>query len=440
MVGPCGPTAERPQPSTTGSSASALRSGGCSLAGSSMAPRARVVSGSADRSTMARETCIEARHEFKHERAAASGDQQLIQREHLSTEQRDENLGALVVNDRRGVPQSEEQRGERSIARRTLGLRSIVRGWCALRRCASAKGSRRVLLHEWRTPCRKCRTAHGGDGAALGGQGVGVCGSKQNAAEERSDRLHAQVLQGGLKNGGQNDDGTALHFLSNYSKGIRGISAPDVHRVNLALDLLSQQRGRQQEGVEIVLELLDRGGADDHGAVRHEGPRAAPQDRELGRGESRPLGDGGVGLGCLEGGRLGVLGVPARHVVVKLDEAGVVRRRRARRGAVLAREQPAAQHRPRHEPLLIVPAEQRVGVLYGGGRWHPQLLRNAHPLAHAVRALVAQAVGAYLALVQQLLERRRGLLDRHRVAALAVVPVDSLPKKRHVSVRPVQLV
>ena len=127
----------------------------------------------------------------QHERAAASGDQQLIQREHLSTEQRDENLGALVVNDRRGVPQSEEQRGERSIARRTLGLRSIVRGWCALRRCASAKGSRRVLLHEWRTPCRKCRTAHGGDGAALGGQGVGVCGSKQNAAEERSDRLHA---------------------------------------------------------------------------------------------------------------------------------------------------------------------------------------------------------------------------------------------------------
>ena len=70
-------------------------------------------------------------------------------------------------------------------------------------------------------------------------------------------------------------------------------------RVDLALDLLAHRGGGQQEGVEVVLELLERGRAHDHGAVRDEGPRAAPQDGELRGREVRTRGDGGVFLGGL---------------------------------------------------------------------------------------------------------------------------------------------
>ena len=137
----------------------------------------------------------------QHERAAASGDQQLIQREHFGTEQRDENLGALVVDDRRGVPQSKQQRRERSLASRILGSS------CAICCRASAKGSGSALLHEWRAgACRQRRRAtHGSDGA-LGGQGVGVCRNEhQDAAVERSDR-HARA------EGGERGTARGEHF------------------------------------------------------------------------------------------------------------------------------------------------------------------------------------------------------------------------------------
>ena len=68
-----------------------------------------------------------------------------------------------------------------------------------------------------------------------------------------------------------------------------------------------------------------RGGGcatDDDGAVRRdEGPRPAPEDRQLGRRDPRPLCNRAVRVRRLQRLLPRVAGVPARHVIAKGDEA-----------------------------------------------------------------------------------------------------------------------
>ena len=198
-------------------------------------------------------------------------------------------------------------------------------------------------------------------------------------------------------------------------------------------------------GVDVLVELLDRGDADDRAG--HAPVAVAEGQRHLRRGQA-VLASQRVVAPC-RGQRLGAAVALLAHAGEERHAPGLCRVVEAG-GVVLAAEQAEGQRRigqQRHLAALhqLVQAvvhravDQAVGVLHAGDARQAGGIGQAHELGHAPRRLVADADMAHLARLHQPLQAAQLLVDRRDGAVTLRVEVQ-VAEHRHVARRPVQLV
>mmetsp|Transcript_4745 Transcript_4745/g.13648 ORF Transcript_4745/g.13648 Transcript_4745/m.13648 type:complete len:281 (+) Transcript_4745:867-1709(+) len=221
----------------------------------------------------------------------------------------------------------------------------------------------------------------------------------------------------------------------------RGVLPPPVDLVH-RLDDISVQI--DIEGLNVVLELVHGGGADD--GAGGEPLRLAPRQRQLGRRHAVRLSQGHVLFDGLPCQRL----VEPVHVAGEEVEAAVL-------GAsvllVFTAEAASCQGAVCQQTNVVVvggaglgkigleqhAGQQAVRVLNADRHGQTALLGRLHELGHAVRRLIGQPNVSHLASINYFLQSFQLLLKGHTVRPHLVDVVASGPEQGHVSVWPVDL-